>query len=647
MYTDLHHIYPTDGFVNNKRANYPFGETANPTYTSANDFSKLGPCSYTGYTGTVFEPADEYKGDFARTYFYMVTCYEEKLHDWYTNYSSTDVVRVIDGSTYPAFQTWQLNMLMEWAKNDPVSEKETNRNNAVYAIQNNRNPFIDYPGLEEYIWGSMTTTEFSYDNYVQPVYKQNVTMGFNPAEATAILGEDFTEPTLTTTPANLTVTYSSSEPSVASVDSSTGEVTLVAAGTTVITATFAGNDSYNGASASYTLTVSDPSSSGGEVLLYEGLSKYDESGNTSSAMRPDDSFLDYKNWATLTRVYPISTASAFANGGGLKLGSNDGIGSMTTGNISLTGSGTLTFYLKQYNSTDGGKLKVTVTGATADVMQFTPQSDWTLCTVNLTNATGTVTIQLATTSKRAFVDEIMLTTNSKLTLSNSGNNENAISAAAASGKKYDVTLADRILYKDGEWNTICLPFNVTLANSPLAGATAKTLVDATMTGTTVSLTFGNAVDELVAGVPYIIKWDGDGTDNIVNPVFNDVTIVNSTEEQRTISKADDHVKFIGYYNAFTINTPDNDDIYYMTAGSTLKHTGKERVLKACRAYFQFTEAAASRQFVLDFGDVVTGITATDITNKADAWYDLNGRRLYQKPTKKGLYIYGGRKVVVK
>lgn len=254
MYTDLHHIYPTDGFVNGKRSNYPFGETSNPTYTSANNFSKLGPCSYSGYTGTVFEPADEYKGDFARTYFYMVTCYEEKLADWY-NDNADGVRATIDGSTYPAFQTWQLNMLMEWAKNDPVSEKETNRNNAVYAIQNNRNPFIDYPGLEEYVWGTWRDHTFSYDNYVQPVYKQDVTMTFSSATATATVGEDFTEPTLSTTPAGLTVTYSSSDTNVATVDFSTGEVTLVAAGTTTITATFAGNDSYNGGTASYTLTV--------------------------------------------------------------------------------------------------------------------------------------------------------------------------------------------------------------------------------------------------------------------------------------------------------------------------------------------------------------------------------------------------------
>ena len=167
MYTDLHHIYPTDGKVNGMRANYPFGETNGETYKSANSFSKLGACTYSGYTGKVFEPADEYKGDFARTYFYMVTCYEEKLADWYAG--NADGVRAtIDGTKYPAFQTWQLKMLMAWAANDPVSEKETNRNNAVYGIQNNRNPFIDYPGLEQYIWGNKTDVAFSYNNYVQP-----------------------------------------------------------------------------------------------------------------------------------------------------------------------------------------------------------------------------------------------------------------------------------------------------------------------------------------------------------------------------------------------------------------------------------------------------------------------------------------------
>ena len=161
MYTDLHHVYPTDKYVNNKRSNFPFGETNGEAYMSANNFSKLGKCTRQGYNGTVFEPNDEYKGDFARTYFYMVTCYEEKLPDWYAN--NADVKATIDGSTYPGIAEWQLQMLMEWSANDPVSEKEVNRNNAVYGIQKNRNPFIDYPGLEQYIWGDKKDVPFVYD----------------------------------------------------------------------------------------------------------------------------------------------------------------------------------------------------------------------------------------------------------------------------------------------------------------------------------------------------------------------------------------------------------------------------------------------------------------------------------------------------
>lgn len=219
----------------------------------------------------------------------------------------------------------------------------------------------------------------------------------------------------------------------------------------------------------------------------------------------------------------------------------------------------------------------------------------------------------------------------------------------------NVLLADRTLYKDGEWNTICLPFNVSLSDSPLAGATAKTLTSATMTGTTVSLTFGDAVTTLQAGVPYIIKWaKAEGYDqadpatrDIVNPLFTGVTVVSSTEAQRTIEKADGHVKFIGYYDPMTIDTPANDDIYYMTAGNTLKHTGKQRTLKACRAYFQFSEAAQqARSFMLNFGDETTGIA--EIRKVSDnSWYTLDGVKLDKQPSKKGLYISNGRKIVIK
>ncbi|MGM9695133.1 MAG: endonuclease [Alloprevotella sp.] len=157
MYTDLFHVYPTDGYCNGRRSNYPFGETNGETWQSSGGFSKLGKCTVSGYSGTVFEPADEYKGDFARSYFYMATCYEDKIASW----SSP----MLSGDSYTAYTSWALQMLLRWAAQDPVSEKEIARNNAVYGIQKNRNPFIDFPGLEQYVWGSLTSTPFDPDNY--------------------------------------------------------------------------------------------------------------------------------------------------------------------------------------------------------------------------------------------------------------------------------------------------------------------------------------------------------------------------------------------------------------------------------------------------------------------------------------------------
>ena len=157
MVSDIVHVVPTDGKVNGMRGNNPFGETKGETYKSNKGFSKLGKSTTPGYTGTVFEPNDIYKGDFARIYLYMATCYESKISGW----SSP----MLAGNSYPAYKEWALNLLLKWAEQDPVSEKEINRNTAAYGVQKNRNPFVDYPGLEEYIWGSMQNVAFSYDNY--------------------------------------------------------------------------------------------------------------------------------------------------------------------------------------------------------------------------------------------------------------------------------------------------------------------------------------------------------------------------------------------------------------------------------------------------------------------------------------------------
>ena len=160
MYCDIVHVVPCDGYVNNRRGNDPFGETDGDVYKSNKNFSKYGKSKTPGYTGNVFEPNDIYKGDFARIYLYMATCYESKISGW----SSP----MLAGNSYPAYKEWALNLLLKWAEQDPVSEKEVNRNTAAYGVQKNRNPFVDYPGLERYIWGDMQNVPFSYDNYQNP-----------------------------------------------------------------------------------------------------------------------------------------------------------------------------------------------------------------------------------------------------------------------------------------------------------------------------------------------------------------------------------------------------------------------------------------------------------------------------------------------
>lgn len=162
MYSDIFHLYPVDQYVNMRRSNNPYGTVSSPTWTSTNG-GKLGPCSTSGYAGTVFEPISEYKGDLARTYFYMATRYESRIASWQTYDVNGDAV--LNGTPYPVFETWFLNLLLAWHTADPVSQKEIDRNNAVYGIQGNRNPFIDHPEYVAAIWTSGSETKPEPSNY--------------------------------------------------------------------------------------------------------------------------------------------------------------------------------------------------------------------------------------------------------------------------------------------------------------------------------------------------------------------------------------------------------------------------------------------------------------------------------------------------
>ncbi|WP_395046557.1 endonuclease [Flavobacterium sp.] len=147
MVSDAHHIPPTDGKVNGMRSNYPHGTVATATWTSLNG-SKLGSSSVSGYSGTVFEPINEFKGDIARMYFYFATRYENTVSGY-----SYDM---FNGTSNQVFTTAFKAMLLTWHAQDPVSTREIARNNAIYIRQGNRNPYIDHPEYVNSIWGTGT-----------------------------------------------------------------------------------------------------------------------------------------------------------------------------------------------------------------------------------------------------------------------------------------------------------------------------------------------------------------------------------------------------------------------------------------------------------------------------------------------------------
>ena len=257
----------------------------------------------------------------------------------------------------------------------------------------------------------------------------------------------------------------------------------------------------------------------------------------------------------------------------------------------------------------------------------------------------------------------------RLALQDIASNSTAI--AGANGKVYNVTLQGRTLYKDGSWNTLCLPFDVTIADSPLAGddVDVRTLSTSDFSDGTLTLTFTNEgnVTTMEAGKPYIIKWNNTGqhlTESYL--VFTGVTVSSTTAATETDGSV--WVDFCGTFSPEVIyESGDEKHNLYLGEGNTLYYpTTTDFKVNACRGYFVLKNGLtcsepsspnAVRAFNLSFGDntETQGIMTTDYTDstdKAGAWFDLQGRRVSESGIrnsglKHGLYIHNGRKVVIK
>ena len=322
MFTDLMMIIPTDGYVNQRRSNYPYGVCAGGT-THSNDslgvtmLGKLGISTYKGYNAKVFEPDDEYKGDFARIYFYMVTCYKSYVPSWP---GSDQLDYTTNG--YKAFSSWSLQMLMEWHRADPVSAKEIARNEAVYDShvgnkqygQGNRNPFVDHPELAEYIWGTKQHEAWTG-------------------------GGDIPEPIVKKVPVMLSVDTSA-----------------------VTETSFRADWTSGGDVSSYTLKVNRQQESGVTLLMTENFSKVtatsDGSSDVSSSL---DNYTDNPGW-TGFKVYPAANQS-------LKLGTASAIGYLVSPELELDSTVTVVFNAKNWISSSGKSDKSTIAVQCGDISQ--------------------------------------------------------------------------------------------------------------------------------------------------------------------------------------------------------------------------------------------------------------------------------------
>ncbi len=151
---DLYNLYPSDSHANSSKSNYVMGVVVNVKEEAGAGYDKVGTGYADGRLVKMWEPGDRFKGEFSRSYMYMATTYQN------LSFVSEGANQLKTGD-YPTLKKWSSDLFRQWSKKDRVDEMEIKRNEAVYKIQNNRNLFIDYPNLAEYVWGDSMDVEFN------------------------------------------------------------------------------------------------------------------------------------------------------------------------------------------------------------------------------------------------------------------------------------------------------------------------------------------------------------------------------------------------------------------------------------------------------------------------------------------------------
>ena len=431
--------------------------------------------------------------------------------------------------------------------------------------------------------------------------------------------EVLSAPTLTN-PNGLSVTYSSDDETIATVDAA-GNVTGKKNGSTTINASFAGNRTYKAATVSYTINVIVPLPVG--CLLFEGMSGYTGSSDVSTELSTSYANLDSKEWNSFSKVYAGKVISGDQNGH-IKFGSSSAAGTAVTKSLSLSGSGKLTYKVQRYDSSNTGNLKITVSGADATGdLDVTGTASWVEKTVNLSNATGNVVITFATTSsnKRIRVDDIELVQLASINLAE----------ACTDGVNYYGTYSSSKAFK--------VPSDLTV--SEIKVVDGKLSLSSYSTGDVVPANTGVMIASATKGLHTMeLAKNGSsklGSENMLK-ASGDAGIAAAAMASAAPS--------CKYYR-LTMHNPATDNKIGFWWGAP---DGGAFDVAANKAYLAVPDGANARSGFNLFGDDdTTGIEAVDVNtenaNVAREYYNLNGQRI-ANPSK-GLYIVNGKKVIIK
>ncbi|HCM34595.1 endonuclease [Chryseobacterium sp.] len=383
MVADIHFIRATDGKVNGMRSNYPFGKVGSTTFTSQNG-SKLGSSISSGYAGTVFEPIDEFKGDVARMIFYFVTRYQSKL-------SSFSSGNMLGSSTFPGLQTWELNVLLAWHNQDPVSQAEIKRNNASYSYQGNRNPFIDNPSYVNLIWGSQQPT----GDTQAPTTATGLNVSGKTANSISLAWNASTDNVGVTgytiyMDGNLKTTVNSTSATISGLNPSTTYNFYVVAKDA------AGNSSSNSS------TVSGTTNSGGTTIpttdcVNENFETIPAASTTYTSKTWSNNGVSWTATDSRTDQTINNRAITIRNG------------SLTSSSPSNGGIGSLTVTTQMKFSGTNGAFDVKVNGTSVGTIPYS--TTVTTTTINDINITGNVTVSLVnnSASNRVAIDDLKWT----------------------------------------------------------------------------------------------------------------------------------------------------------------------------------------------------------------------------------------------